>query len=142
MSKIYVFNTIITSDLQNQKSYILSSSKDRILFPYFEIHSPRYLFNEIRCNIKNLFKQDSIRFIEEIIISFTEIQNELIISYVENLQDSTFDLNNDMFILASVILSEKLQSALTWTNFNYTIDIENPDIIESIIDYSLQKSLA
>jgi hypothetical protein len=142
MSKIYVFNSIITNDLKDKKSYILSASKDKIVFPYFEIQSPRYLFNEIRCNIKNLFKPDSIRFIEEIIISFTEIQNELIINYVENLQDSTFDLNNDIFILSSTILSEKLTTPLVWTHFNYTIDIENPNVVDSIIDYSLQKSLA
>lgn len=140
-NKIYVFNTIITHDLSN-RTYVLSSSKDKIELPFFEIISPRYMLNEIRSNIKNLFKINTIRFLEEIIISFTEIQNEIILAYIEKNYDlDTFDIDNNIFVIAGTILSEKLPSNLMWHTFDHSVNLEKPNITETVIDYCIQKSL-
>lgn len=138
MNNVYVFNSIITIDHQTQKNYILSSSNTEINFPYFQIESPRYLHNEIKCKVKNFFKTNTIRFIEEIIISFLDIQNEHLIQYAEKTISPT---NDDIILLCSIILSDKLNTNLYWQNFNYQINLKNEDLVTTIIDYCLQKSL-
>lgn len=140
-SKIYVFNSVLTIDERTQTNWILSTDKHHIHFPFFEIYSPRYLYNETRINLKNLFKSDMIQFVEEIILSFIDIQNELLITYIESLNSPIFDIHKDIFILCSTILTEKLDSGLFWNNFNYEIDLTKPDIQTAIIDYCVQKSI-
>lgn len=139
MNKVYVYNSIITTDHQSKQNYILSSSNDNIVFPRFEIESSRFLHNEIKCKIKNLFKTNTIRFIEEIIISFIDIQNELLIKYIDT--SGLKSDHDDIFLLSSIILSSKIDSHLYWKNFNYEINFQSEDIVTTLIDYCLQKSL-
>jgi len=140
MSKLYLFNSILTTDQKTDTNWILSLDKYHIHFPFFEISSPRYLHNEARINIKNLFTKDSIKFIEEIIISFIDIQNPFLIEYIDSLQLPVFDLDKDIFILCSTILTSKIDSRLFWNKFNYEISFTKPDIQTAIIDYCIQKS--
>jgi len=140
-NKIYVFNTIVTHDLSDN-TYVLSSLKDKIELPYFEIISPRYMLNEIRSNIKNLFTTNTIRFLEEIIVSFTELQNEIVLSYIEqNYNSNIFNLDKDICIITGTILAEKIPSNLYWHKFEHSINLDNPDITQTVVDYCIQKSL-
>lgn len=141
MSNLYVFNSIVTFDEKTKNNYVLSLNNNKIELPFFQITTPRYLYNETRFNIKNLFKSDTIRFIEEIIISFMDVQNELLIEYVSQLNSNIFDTDNDLFILSSVILAEKIETTLYWNQFDYEINLQKPDIQSSIIDYSIQRSI-
>lgn len=142
MNKIYVFNSILTIDERTQTNWILSSDKHHIHFPFFEINHPRHLHNETRINLKNLFKSDTIKFIEEIIISFIDIQNQFLLDYIESLHSNIFNLNNDVFILCSTILTEKIESSLFWNKFSYEINLTKPDLQTAIIDYCIQRSIA
>lgn len=139
MNKLYVFNNILTVDQDTETNWVLSSDKHHIRFPFFEISSPRYLYNETRIHLKNLFKQDEIKFIEEIIVSFIDIQNPFLMEYISSLESTTFDLDKDLFILCSTILTSKIDSILFWNKFDYEINIIKPDIQMSIIDYCIQR---
>lgn len=141
MNKLYVFNNILTVDTETETNWVLSSDKYHIYFPFFEITCPRHLYNETRINIKNLFEKDSIKFIEEIIVSFIDIQNEFLLTYIEELKSEIFDLEKDIFLLCSVILANKIETTQFWNKFNYEINFTKPDIQTTIIDYCLQKSL-
>lgn len=141
MNKLYVFNSILTIDQKTETNWILSLDKHHIYFPFFEISSPRYLYNESRINLKNLFSQDKIRFIEEIMISFIDVQNPFLIEYINTLQSPLFDMDKDMFVLCSTILTSKIESTLFWNKFNYEISFTKPDIQTAIIDYCIQKSV-
>lgn len=140
-NKTYVFNIVLTYDQRTQTNYILSSKKDEIYFPFFEINNTRYLFNETRSNIKNLFHLNTIKFIEEIIVSYVDIQNEFLFDYIEQLETTQFDLNNDIFILCSTILSGKFNSILYWNKFNYELNLQKPDIKTTLIDFCIQRSI-
>lgn len=139
MSKIYVFNTLLTSE--ENTNYILSTDKHKIYFPFFEISSPRYLYNETRINIKNLFRTDTIKFIEEIIVSFIDIQNEFLLEYISKLGFTKVDIEQDIFLLSSTILASKVDSELFWNKFDYQIRLDKPDIQTTIIDYCIQRTI-
>lgn len=141
MNKVYVFNNILTIDTKTETNWVLSSDKYHIHFPVFEILYPRYLYNETRINIKNLFKKDSIQFIEEIMVSFIDIQNEFLLEYIKELKSEIFDLDKDIFLLSSIILTDKIESTQFWNKFNYEISLTKPDIQTTIIDYCIQKSI-
>lgn len=141
MNKIYSTNIIVSSDTDSQKNYVLSNSNKEIIFPFFEITSPRFLFNEIRSNVRSLFSLESIKFIEEIILSFTEVQNEYLIKYIESLKLELFDTDNDIQILSCIILAEKIDSSIYWHPFKYDSTLQQADLKMSLIDYCIQKSI-
>ena len=141
MNKIYTFNVILTYDQKTQTNYILSSHKDEIYFPFFEISNTRYLFNETRTNIKNLFHLNTIRFIEEIIVSYIDIQNEFLLDYITQLDSKQFNLDNDVFVLCSTILTSRFDSVLSWNKFNYELNLQKPDIKTAVIDFCIQRSI-
>lgn len=142
MNKIYVFNNIITIDDKSNTNWVLSLDQSKIYFPFFEISSPRYIYNETRFNIKNLFKINTIKFIEEIIVSFIDIQNEFLLEYISQLNNSKFNLDQDIFILSSTILTSKTDSILYWNKFNYEFNLNKSDIQTTIIDYCIQRSIS
>jgi len=120
MSNIFVINCLITADRQSNKIYIASSNKDEIVFPLLKIENPKFLYNEIRYNIKNMFVQNAIKFLEEIIISFFDIQNYHVLELLEEQKNKYEIENTNIILLCGVVLHEKILSENL-----YWIPIEN-----------------
>jgi hypothetical protein len=139
--KLYAFFNIISSDINKNENYILSTDKNNIVLPYSEISTPRVMINEIKYNVKNMFDTGIVKFIEEVIISYIDIQNDILLEYVKKIDNNIFDLDNDLFLLCGVITNKKSTSKLFWTKFDYTLDekIDNP--IFALIDTTVQKSI-
>lgn len=143
-NKIFVFNSIISIDSITKNCCVLSTQKNKITLPVFEIEQPRHLQNEIRYNTKNLFSTDLIKTIEQIIISDLEIQNELLYNYIiEEYNDNNikYNLDKDIFLCSSIIIGNKLNNKLYWCEFNHLKDIKNMTAVESLINYLLGKSI-
>ena len=139
--KLYTFFNIISSDINKNENYILSTDKNNIVLPYSEISTPRVMINEIKYNVKNMFDTGMVNFIEEVIISYIDIQNDMLLEYVTKLDNNNFNLDQDLFLLCGVITNKKSTSKLFWTKFDYALDekINNP--IFALIDTTIQKSL-
>lgn len=144
MSKIFIVNTILTSDVKHNKSYVLSTKEDKVELPVHSIVSPRHLFNETRYIVKNYFDKESIQFLEEIVISSSELQNEFVFEYLNSIKEdsSQYDIEKDIFILNSIVLHNKLRSVnLHWCSFSYDSEEKMQNPLFAIIDTTIQKSL-
>jgi hypothetical protein len=140
--KLYTFYTIISSDINKQENYILSAKKNEIVLPYSEIMIPRVMMNEVKYNVKNMFDTGIISFIEEIIISYIDIQNEMLLEYVEkNVNNAEVDPNENLFVLCGMIMNKKSTSKLFWNKFTYSLDQKMNNPIFALIDMTIQKSL-
>lgn len=140
MSRVFVTSCILTSDLNTDVSYVLSEQNEKLRLPTFQVVAPRLLMNEIRYNVFHMFEPASFSFMEEIVLSHLEIQNEFLLSYISNLKDNRYDMDQDMFILNGLILSKKetqRNTNLCWKSFSY----DSPDItgspIMAILDMSI-----
>ena len=132
MSRVFVTSCILTSDLNTDVSYVLSEQNEKLRLPTFQVVAPRLLMNEIRYNVFHMFEPASFSFMEEIILSRLEIQNEFLLSYISNLKDNRYDMDQDMFILNGLILSKKetqRNTNLHWKSFSY----DSPEIANSPI---------
>ena len=140
MSRVFVTSCILTSDLNTDVSYVLSEQNEKLRLPTFQVVAPRLLMNEIRYNVFHMFEPASFSFMEEIILSRLEIQNEFLLSYISNLKDNRYDMDQDMFILNGLILSKKetqRNTNLCWKSFSY----DSPDITDSPIMAILDMSI-
>lgn len=143
MSNILSSNCILTFDKKSKNTCILSTTKsDKIVFPTFRIESVKHIINETKYQIKNLFEDENIKFIEDILICTIDIQNDLYSQYIKQLGiNSDYDENNDILILNSIILSDKYKTKLYWRTYEHIIDIQNKDIFGLLIDHILQKTI-
>ena len=140
MSRVFVTSCILTSDLNTDVSYVLSEQNEKLRLPTFQVVAPRLLMNEIRYNVFHMFEPASFSFMEEIILSRLEIQNEFLLSYISNLKDNRYDMDQDIFILNGLILSKKetqRNTNLCWKSFSY----DSPDITDSPIMAILDMSI-
>ena len=140
MSRVFVTSCILTSDLNTDVSYVLSEQNEKLRLPTFQVVAPRLLMNEIRYNVFHMFEPTSFSFMEEIILSRLEIQNEFLLSYISNLKDNRYDMDQDIFILNGLILSKKetqRNTNLCWKSFSY----DSPDITDSPIMAILDMSI-
>ena len=140
MSRVFVTSCILTSDLNTDVSYVLSEQNEKLRLPTFQVVAPRLLMNEIRYNVFHMFEPASFSFMEEIILSRLEIQNEFLLSYISNLKDNRYDMDQDIFILNGLILSKKetqRNTSLCWKSFSY----DSPDITDSPIMAILDMSI-
>ena len=140
MSRIFVTSCILTSDLNTDVSYVLSEENEKLRLPTFQVVAPRLLMNEIRYNVFHMFEPASFSFMEEIVLSHLEIQNEFLLSYISNLKDNRYDTDQDIFILNGLILSKKetqRNTNLCWKSFSY----DSPDITDSPIMAILDMSI-
>jgi hypothetical protein len=118
--KIRVFNLILTHDIKNNRTVILSTDNNKIVLPTFYIESPKTIHQEIRYLIKNLFDDPDLKYIELINVSFIEIQNELLINYIKDTQEYSYDENEDLCLFVGVILTEKNKTNLFWSPVGYS----------------------
>ena len=144
MSRVFVTSCILTSDLNTDVSYVLSEQNEKLRLPTFQVVAPRLLMNEIRYNVFHMFEPASFSFMEEIVLSHLEIQNVFLLSYISNLKDNRYDMDQDIFILNGLILSKKetqRNTNLCWKSFSY----DSPDITDSpimaILDMSIYQKL-
>ena len=140
MSRVFVTSCILTSDLNTDVSYVLSEENEKLRLPTFQVVAPRLLMNEIRYNVFHMFEPASFSFMEEIVLSHLEIQNEFLLSYISNLKDNRYDTDQDIFILNGLILSKKetqRNTNLCWKSFSY----DSPDITDSPIMAILDMSI-
>ena len=140
MSRVFVTSCILTSDLNTDVSYVLSEQNEKLRLPTFQVVAPRLLMNEIRYNVFHMFEPTSFSFMEEIILSRLEIQNEVLLSYISTLKDNRYDMDQDIFILNGLILSKKetqRNTNLCWKSFSY----DSPDITDSPIMAILDMSI-
>lgn len=140
MSRVFVTSCILTSDLNTDVSYVLSEQNEKLRLPTFQVVAPRLLMNEIRYNVFHMFEPASFSFMEEIMLSRLEIQNEFLLSYISNLKDNRYDMDQDVFILNGLILSKKetqRNTNLCWKSFSY----DSPDITDSPIMAILDMSI-
>lgn len=139
--KLYTVYSIITADTKKKQNYVLSTESKNIVLPICEMTNARTLHNEIRYNVKKMFDTDIIRFIEEILVSYTEIQSEPTIKYIEEINaDQTYDMNNSLFVLCGIVMEKKQSKMFKWKKYEFSQDtMHNP--LFSIIDYTIQKSM-
>lgn len=133
MSNIKVFGCFITVDGGSQNIFACSTKKDELDLPYFHIENAKMLYHEIRYNIQHMFVENMIKFLEEIVISFIDIQNYLLLDIVEKSKDKYSDIeDNDIILLCGIVLHEKLK-----TDSMYWVPISNilfPKNIQTIMD--------
>lgn len=139
--KIYVVYCIVTADTKKKQNYVLSTDSKEIVLPICEITNARTIHNEIRYNVKKIFDADIIKFIEEILISYLDIETEPMIKYIESInKDKTYDIDKNLFILCGIVMEKKQSKSFKWKKYDFSQEaITNP--LYSIIDFTIQKSL-
>jgi hypothetical protein len=141
MSNIYVFNCILTSDNNENTTYILSSDNSSINLPYFQIEHPRFLYNQIRYEIKNFFISKK-RIPEEIIVSYLDPENQFLLDHIQETNVYPIDINKDFVLLSSVILGFKDETSLFWKKHDFHFDLKKTNSsIKLLIDYVVQRNL-
>lgn len=144
MNKIYSIYCVLTIDHVRKENLLVSANKNKIEFPIFEINYPRSLINELRYNVQNLFidKTYNKDVIKNISFSYTDIQNELILKYLEETYTDRFDLDKDIFVFCAAILDIAYPlNNFEWFKFNFVKSISGMDATNSIIDFTIEKSI-
>lgn len=144
MSNIFCVSCILSVDHQKRENLIVSSDKDSIVFPIFPIQYPKLLWNELRYHISELFFDDNLNkeLIKNITFSHVSIQNDLIIKYMERLNNPIYNLENDIFLLSAIILEQPYDiKNYYWNRFKFIKSFQDMDIFNSIIDFIVQQSV-
>ena len=144
MSNIHTAYCIISVDHDKKQNFILSTKKETTEFPIIQIEHPKFLHNETRYHFSNFFLKDTYNpeVIKSISFSYTDIQNELLIKYVDE-KAKELDTNNDLFMLCGAII-EKTYSPnnnFSWNLFEFSKSFDNTDLVISIIDFVIGKSI-
>jgi hypothetical protein len=138
---IFAIYNILTIDEKKHKIYVLSADSDLIIFPINQIEHIRFLQNELIYNVKQYFEQyESNEFLESISLSFLDIQNELVLEFI-NQNNTTYrsvNIDKDIVILCGFILPKPISSKLYWNEFNFDINNKN-NISQSIVDYTIYR---
>jgi len=144
MSNIYAIYCLLSADHDKKENFIVSENSESVEFPMFKIEHPKLLRNELRYNLQTIIdtKSYSIDYIKNISFSLIDIQNELIIKYLEDRYPKGIDLDNDIFILCANIFEKPvLLNRYEWKKFNFVKSLSDMDIISSIIDFTVEKSI-
>ena len=139
--KLYAVYCIITADISKKQNYVLSTKENEIQLPVFELHNAQTIHNEIRYYAKKMFDDNMIQFIEEVLVSYTDIQSDLVLKYIHELnKDNSFDLADSLFLLCGIVIEKKNCKNAYWNKYDFTDNsFANP--LFSIIDRTIQKSL-
>lgn len=144
MSNIFSVSCILSVDHKKKENLIVSAQKDDIILPVFQIQYPKLLWNELRYQISELFFDNNYNkeLIKNITFSYTGIQNELVIKYIQSLNNPNYDIENDLFILSCVILEEPYDiKNLHWNRFKFVKSLQDMTILNSIIDFVIQQGV-
>lgn len=144
MSNIFSIYCILSVDHLKKENLVISSSKDGLKFPIYKIQYPRMLHNEMRYNMQSMLMPNTynIDLIKNISFSYIDIQNELILHYIEKNYNEDVDVNKDVFIFSSTILDKIYPlNGLYWYKFDFVKSLTDMDLDNSIIDFVVQKSI-
>lgn len=144
MTKIYSLHCILTIDHRKKENLIVSSNKEKIEFPIFEIQHPRFLTNELRYHIQQILLDNTYNkdVIKDMSFSYTDIQNELILKYIEDTYQSQFDLDKDIFVFCAAIMENAYPlNNFDWFKFDFVKSISGMNVTNAIIDFTIQKSI-
>lgn len=143
--KIYALYCVFAVDYKKKENLIISEKNNKILFPIKEIEHPRYIHNEAYYNLQCFFKKTSYNpeLLKNINFTHIDIQNELIYKYLDNKKlDNKFDINNDIFLLCCAIVETPYElDSYFWNNFKFVKSFADMDCVNSIVDFSIEKSI-
>lgn len=140
-SNIQVYYCIMT---HSDQPYILSANKNKIVLPWCYVANPKILYDEIRVHIKNMFHSKStlIDFLDNVQISFLDLQNYILLDHVEAEQQDYDYKEEDIILLCGTILYIKTPCINSyWIPLKHDIQYSNQDNkpIDRIIKYVLSK---
>ena len=139
---IYSIYAIIGANHKFKKNYILSVHDQGIFLPIEKINNIKFLHNEIRYNIKNMFYDKTSDLVQHINLSYTEVQHPLALRYIDSINNNNnIYTENDLFILTGLVLDQNHESKLSWQEFYFKKDIKNISIIDNIIDFTIEKTV-
>lgn len=144
MNNIYGIYCILSIDHNKKENLIVSTNENTIEFPIFRIEHPRLLYNELRYNLQNILLKQAYdaEAIKKIHFCHIELQNEIVLKYIEDNYSEKYDLNNDMFVLCAAIIEEPYNLNLfQWKKFQFAKSLLDMDLITSIIDFTIEKSI-
>jgi len=136
--RIKVFNIVITYDKKISSTVILSTDKKKIVLPYFLINNPYMIRSEIRYLTKGLFNDNRLSHPELVEISYLDIQNSILIDYIESEKETyQYDQKKDLCLYSGIVLSEKNKSNFFWLPINQ-IQKEKIEPIDILIDFTIK----
>jgi hypothetical protein len=136
--RVKVFNIVITYDKKSSSTVILSTDKKKIILPYFLINNPYMIRSEIRYLTKGLFNDHRLSHPELVEISYLDIQNTVLIDYIESEKENyEYDQEKDLCLYSGIVLSEKNKSNFFWLPINQ-IQKEKIEPIDILIDFTIK----
>jgi hypothetical protein len=136
--QIKIFNIILTYDKKSSSTFVLSADKKKIVLPYFIINNPHLIRSEIRYLTKSLFDDPRLSYPELIEISYLDIQNSILIDYIESEKEIyEYDKDKDLCIYSGIVLTEKNKSSFFWLPIN-NIQKEKIEPIDIVIDFTIK----
>lgn len=144
MSNIHTIYCIVAVDHDKKQNFVLSTNTEEIQFPIVQVEHPKFLYNEIRYHFANFFLKETYNpeIIRGIGFSYTDIQNELIIKYIDD-KVKELDTNNDLFMLCGGVIEKTyiLNNNFSWNAFEFSKSFDNTDLTISLIDFIIGKSI-
>lgn len=144
MNNLYGIYCILSIDHNKKENLIISTNDDTIAFPIFKIEHPRLLYNELRYNLQNILLKQAYNAeaIRKISFCHIELQNEIVLKYIESNYSEKYDLDKDMFVLCATIIEEPYNLNLfQWKKFKFAKSLLDMDLVTSIIDFTIEKSI-
>lgn len=141
---IYAVPVLLTLDHNRHQNLIVSNNKNNIDLPLIKINYARLLFNQIRYDLQQMFMpKDHIQeILQHINFSYTDIQNELLIKYLEEIKYDYLDMENDIFVLVAMIVDKPYDlNRHFWKQFDFAKSLDNMSPFNSLIDFIIEKTI-
>jgi hypothetical protein len=140
MKQIKILHLVFSYDLKNKNTYILSTNSDDIIVPYSIIDKPIFIQEQIKTTILGFFQDPTIKNIIDIDVCMLEIQNDLLMRYIEDNNDKySYDQNEDLCMLSSTIMLDKNFSMLNWLPIEFETDLSKKKSVDFLIDDTLKR---
>lgn len=135
-TKILVLFGVMSYDNKRKASCVLSTDPKKIILPSTIIEHTKTLKNEIRYKIKALLSGEKYKLnIEDILISYLDIQNDLCIDYLTDNNNYEFNIDTDICLLCGIILDQNYKTSLNWVKSNLIEDVTKKQKVDLIIDH-------
>lgn len=138
--KIFCAYLILNVDAKQKRTFLLSENEKKISLPIIQIEHPRHLYNEIKYNTRYLLGfHKNIE--QSIAISYIDIQNSLMLDYIDSLNDKTYDTNQDLFLSAGIVINASYENKLFWNEFFFGPQMLKSDpVIYHMIDNTIKRA--
>lgn len=143
MTKIHAVFCVLSSD-DKKRNLIISVNDEEIELPIVPIEQPKLLHNELRYHVQSMLLKDTYdpQILEQISFSYLDIQNHFVLQLIQEKYPDKYDLDTDVFILCSIIMSEPTPLKIfSWKEFEFIKSYTNTDLLTSIVDFVVQKSV-